>query len=83
MLPAMRMLSSVGFDARTMSALRHRHFDVVLAERVARMVDPVVDLELNPRRGEEVQRTRREEVFAVQQLAADDDGIGLVEQFGR
>ena len=54
-------------------ALRQRHFDVVHAERVARVVDPVVNLELNPRRGKKVQRTGGQELFTGEQLLADRD----------
>ena len=59
---------------------RQRHPDIILAQRVAAVVDPVVYLELDPRRGEQVQRPGRAERVAVQELLADRDRAGHVEQ---
>ena len=51
--------------------------DVVLAERIARVVDPVVHLELDPGGSQDVQRTRRHGTYsAVEELAADRDRVG-------
>ena len=60
----------------------HRHHHVLHAQRVAGVVDPVVDLELDPGRGQEVQRTGRQEALAGEQLVADRDRVGVVEGVG-
>ena len=58
-----------------------RHHDVVLAERVAGVVDPVVHLELDPGGGEHVQRRRRAGTCSrCSSCSADRDRVGLVEQ---
>ncbi len=61
MLPAIRICRSgcAAGRVRPGHAVRQRHVDIGLAERVAGVVHPVVHLELDPRRGQQVQRQRR------------------------
>ena len=61
-------------------AVGQRHDEVVLAERVTRVGDPVVHLELDPGGCKQVQRPCRQELLAVEQLLAHDHRIRLVEQ---
>src|SRR5438445_11917893 len=47
------------------------------------MVDPVVHLELNPGRRQDVQRAGGNEGLTMQELACDDDGARRIEEIGR
>ena len=49
--------------------------DVAVAQHLAVMSDPVVDLELDPRRGEDVERGRGDEVLPLHQLLAHRDRV--------
>ena len=55
---------------------------VLTAEIVATVIDPVVDLELDPGRRENIERSRGDERLAIHQLAADRDRVRLIEQIG-
>ena len=77
---------AVGIDAESFivgDAVRGRFaakaLDVALTEPIARVVDPVVNLELNPCRCKKVQRTRGQEVFSGEQRVAHRERIRLIE----
>jgi hypothetical protein len=63
-------------------ATRERNHHVVLAQRVPLVLDPVVDLELDPGGREQVERAGRDELLAVEQLPAHVDGVRLLELVG-
>ena len=63
-------------------AAGHRDHHVVHAERVPRVVDPVVDLELDPGRGEQVQRRAGMKWSRASSCWLTEDRVGLVERLG-
>src|SRR5204863_8129863 len=54
-----------------------KRYDPWVLVLVLAVAEPVVDLELDPGAGEEVQRRRRNEVLAREQLAAHDARVRL------